>query len=269
MAKTFEALKQAKEDKGLKINIPPLTLPVEEREPALSPFDELEGPWVLPTPAQLRKFKNIPLMVEEFQRIKYRITHLDPNLPLKTILFCSPTRREGNSTVLTHFSHTLAAEGSKVLLIDGNLRNPNLHKAFHLPGEKGLTEIISDRNPHGGFDHFIKDTGLENLYVITSGSPHPNPGSILESDNFGILLNNLKVQWDWVLIDSPAITSCSDSNAVASKVDGIILVIQAEKTRWQVGQEIRAQLENCGGRILGVILNKRRFPIPAWVYKSL
>jgi capsular exopolysaccharide synthesis family protein len=193
---------------------------------------------------------------------------MDQNLPLKTILFCSPTRREGNSTVLMHFSQTLAAEGSKVLLVDANLRDSNLHKAFHLQRENGLTELVSEQRPRD-FDHFIKETSLENLYVITSGSPHPNPCSVFESDYFGTLLDQLKVQWDWVLIDSPAITSCSDSNALASKVDGIILVIQAEKTRWEVGQEIRAQLENCGGRILGVILNKRRLPIPRWIYRAL
>ena len=269
MSKTFEALKRAQEDKGLKVNIPALTSPAEERETILFPVDVPPRPRVLRAPAQLPKFKVISSTVEEFQRIKYRITHLAPNLIIKTILFCSPSRREGNSTVLLNFSQTLAAEGSKVLLIDANLRDPELHKAFHLQRQNGLTELVSEESPRRDFDHFIKETSLENLYVITGGSPHPNPGSVLESDYFGTLLDQLKFQWDWVLIDSPAITSYSDSNAVASKVDGIILVIQAEKTRWQVGQEIRERLENCGGRILGVILNKRRFPIPAWVYKSL
>ena len=268
MSKTFEALKRAQEEAGLKVKIPPVTLTTEER-PAISPLDEPVRPRVFPAPAKLPKIKNIPFMVEEFQRIKYRISHLDSDQPLKTILFCSPTRREGNSTLLMHFSQTLAAEGSKVLLIDGNLRNPNLHKALRLDRENGLTELVSNGNPHRGFDNFIKETRLDNLSVITSGSPHPNPGSVLEADYFGTLLNQLKIQWDWILIDGAAITSCSDSTAVASKVDGIVLVIQAEKIRWQAGLEIKSQLENCGGRILGVILNKRRFPIPGWIYRSL
>jgi non-specific protein-tyrosine kinase len=213
--------------------------------------------------------KNLSLLVEEYQRMKHKIIHSDPNLVMKAILFSSPGRGEGNSTVLIQFARTLAAEGNRVLLVDGNLRDPSLHEAFHLPRENGLTELIFSRNPFRNINQFLKGTNLENLWVITSGNTFPNPASILESSYLEMLIHEAKVQWDWVLFDSPPLTSCSDSVSLAARVDGVVLVVQAEKTRWEVVQEVQGRLEHGGGRILGVVLNKRRFHIPNWIYKSV
>jgi len=201
--------------------------------------------------------------------MKHRILHSDPNLMMKAILFSSPGRGEGNSTVLIHFAQTLAAEGNRVLLVDGNLRDPSLHKAFHLPQENGLTELLFSRSPFRNIGHFLKQTNLDNLWLITSGNAYPNPVSILESSYLEMLIDEVKGHWDWVLFDSPSVTSCSDSVALARKVDGVVLVVQAEKTRWEVVQEVQGRLEHGGGRILGIVLNKRRFHIPNWLYKSI
>jgi Mrp family chromosome partitioning ATPase len=110
---------------------------------------------------------------------------------------------------------------------------------------------------------------VDNLRVITSGNPHPNPVNIFRSDFFDSWIDQMKGQGDWVLFDSPPPNMYSDSIALAGKVDGVVLVVQAEKTRVKVIQNTRDLLENGGGNILGVVLNKRHFHIPDWLYKTL
>jgi capsular exopolysaccharide synthesis family protein len=271
MARTFEALQRAVEEKGLKTEFPPLTTVPENIEislPSLEEYRRAGNPLPIPVPKP-PKLGKLSVMVEEYQRMKYRIINYDPSLVIKSIVFCSPTRGEGASTVLIHFAQTLAAEGNRVLLVDGNLRNPHLHQAFRLPKENGLADLAFSMENFRNIEGCAKETSLENLMVITSGKSHPNPCSILGSDVFGTLNDQLKEKWDWILIDSPPVASCNDSMALACKADGIVLVVQAERTRWEAVQEAQERLKNCGGRVLGVVLNKRRFYIPKWIYKRI
>ncbi len=268
MAKTEGALRRAEEEKGLIAQIPPVTDESEEREASSPPFfEEFPRVQVLPGVPRRMPLKNLTFLVEEFQRMKHKIIHSDMNLVMKAILFSSPAPGEGNSTVLIHFAQTLAAEGDRVLLVDGNMRHPYIHQAFHLPRENGLTEMIFSRSSFRNLDQIIKATTLDNLWVITSGQPYPNPNSILESSYLQALTDHLKNLWDWVLFDCPPVNSYSDSVAMACLADGIVLVVRAEKTRWESVRSAQERLQNCGGRILGVVLNKRRFHIPAWIYK--
>ena len=101
----------------------------------------------------------------------------------------------------------------------------------------------------------MKDTLLDNLWLISSGF-HPNPGVIFEEEVFESQLEKLKAQGDWVLFDSPPLNSHNDAMALAGKVDGVVLVAQAEKTRWEVLQESKVRLGMSGGRILGVVLKR-------------
>jgi capsular exopolysaccharide synthesis family protein len=269
MAKTYTALKRAEEEQGLKAEVPALSSPLQEMEPSIPARKEppkINLPYVLPRPPASG---SLPFAVEEYQRMKYKIIHCDSDIIVKSILFCSPGRREGTSTVLIHFAQTLAVEGNRVLLVDANLRTPYLHQSFHLPRENGLVEMIFSGSSFRNIDQFIKATNLENLWVITGGQPYANPNSLLESGYLDDLNEHLKRQWDWILFDCPPVNAYSDSIAIACKTDGIIIVVQAGKTRWEAVQGTRERLENCGGRVLGVVLNKRRFHIPDWIYRRL
>ena len=295
MAKTSEAIKQAEKDSGVSVGLPPLT-PVPEdlgtspppsAEPrpeenfsirsALRKFGipspaEEESPWPEKDPAVITgnggsKSKRIAATVEEYRRMKHKILTFDPNNTIKTILFCSSDKGEGNSTVLLHFGQILASEGYQVILVDGNLRRPVLHRLLRAERDYGLGDF-QIRGKNLNVTELMKETPLDNLWVITSGF-HPNPGAIFEEEAFESQLEKLKAQGDWVLFDSPPLNSYNDAIALAGKVDGIVLVAQAEKTRWEVLQECKVRLEKSGGRILGVVLNKRRFHIPRWVYRRL
>jgi protein-tyrosine kinase len=269
MAKTYSALKRAEAEQGLKAELPAIPSSDQEMGPPFPSLREplkIDLPYMMPRPPASR---SLPFAVEEYQRMKYKIIHYDSDVIVKSILFCSPGRREGTSTVLIHFAQTLAVEGNRVLLVDANLRNPYLHQTFHLPRENGLVEMIFSGISLRNLDHFIKATNLENLFVITGGQPYANPNSLLESGYLGDLNEHLKRQWDWILFDCPPMNAYSDSIALACQADGIVIVVQAEKTRWEVVRGTRDRLENCGGKVLGIVLNKRRFHIPDWIYKKL
>ncbi len=269
MAKTFDALKRAEEEKDLRVQIPAVTTEIIKAEPQpapVVPWRDVEIPSGMPKPPRMKGYSSV---VEEYQRMKYRIIHYDPGVILKSLLFCSPGRREGNSTVLIQFGQTLAAEGNRVLLVDGNLRNPYLHKAFRLSRENGFSDLLLFRISSRAIGTYIKRTKWDNLDVLTSGQPHPHPNSILQSDIFDAINDYLKTQWDWVLFDCSPACPFSDCIALAPRTDGIVLVIQAEKTRWEVAQDVRSRLEQCGGKVLGVVLNKRRYHIPQFIYQHL
>jgi capsular exopolysaccharide synthesis family protein len=205
-------------------------------------------------------------LMKAYYRLKQNILRSDADKNMKTLLFSSCTKGEGNSTVLINFAMMLSSEGEKVLLVDTNLRSPSFHEIFNLNREDGVTELLLNKKT---LQEVIKKTDYPNLFVITSGTPHSNPPILLESDSLDSLIRVMKSIVDWVLFDSPPVNSFDDSMALADRMDGVVMVIQAEKTRSELAQSAKQQLENAGGNILGVVLNKRRFYIPRWLYKTV
>jgi len=206
-----------------------------------------------------------PLM-EEFHQLKHNILRLNNREKNKTILFSGITEGEGNSTVLINFAMTLASEGDRVLLVDGNLRHPSFHNVFRLEKENGLTELSLKK---ATLMYVIKPTQFSNLSVITCGGDTSNPFAIIESKSLDPFIEEMRSQADWVLFDSPPINSFNDAIALASKIDGVIIVVQAEKTKWEAALHAKQRIESTNRNILGVVLNRRRLYIPEWLYRRL
>lgn len=249
MAKTFEALMKAEKEDQIR--------PEETKTFELKPRSKPHIPMEFKLPHQI---------AEENHKMIHHLLSSVVDRKIKTLLFSSSTEGEGNSTVLSNFAITLASDGDKVILIDANLRNPALHDLFSLDKKGGLTELLLEDN---SLKDVIKQTRLKNLSVITSGIPHTNPFSIYKSQLLDSIIEQLKTHYDWVLFDSPPITTYNDSTSLAGKVDGVLMVVQAEKTRWEVAQSAKERIENGKAKILGVVLNKRKKHIPNWAYKLL
>ena len=248
MAKTFEAFMKAEKEH--------LIQPVETKV-----FDI--KPQAKPLPLG---YKLPPQVVEEFQRMKHLILNANTESDIKTLLFASAKEGEGTSTTIRNLAITLASGGDTVLLVDANLRNPVLHDFFNVDKRNGLTELLLGKKD---LSRVIKETKINNLSIITSGSTHSNPSSILESAFFASVTEQMKEYATWILFDAPSINSFNDSSTLAAKVDGIIMVVQAESTRWEVAQNAKERIENGKIKLLGVILNKRKMYIPDWIYKML
>ena len=249
MARTFEALLKSKEDNHIR--------PEEAKAFDLTPHHKVHIPL---------NFKIPPQIAEEYYRMKQLIRHANPERKITTLLLSSSKAGEGTSTVLRTFAITLASSGDRVLVVDANLRNPTLHSLFNVEKKNGLTELLINRNT---LPDAIKKTQIKHLSIITSGIPHSNPSSVLDSSSLASVIEQMKEHYDWILFDSPPINACNDSSTLASKMDGAVMVVQAENTRWEVAQRARERIESDKVKILGVVLNRRKMYIPDWAYKLL
>jgi protein-tyrosine kinase len=253
MAKIYEALMKAEEERQKK----------PDKIIAFEPKSDVHKPW---TGGDERRFKIYRLTWEQCGQIKYNILRNTSGKNIRTLLFSSPTQGEGNSTVLINFAMSLAFEGERVLVVDSNLRNPSLHHVFNLEKENGFAELIFGKV---ALKDVIKETLFDNLFVITCGADQFSPSSVFRSNSLDIRIEEMKRQADWIIFDAPQINSYDDPVTLASRVDGVVMVVEAEKNRWEVAQLAKQRIENGKGKILGVVLNKRQFHIPDWLYKRL
>jgi capsular exopolysaccharide synthesis family protein len=190
-----------------------------------------------------------------------------PDRDIKSIVFSSAKHGEGTSTVSSYFALSLSKEGdSRILIIDANLRNPVLHRVFDVQGGKGLAELLTDDID---LHSVIQQTSFRNLLIMPSGKCTQNPAYKFENERLKGIVDELKAEFDFAIFDSAPILPYSDTLVLVSKLDGVILIVKAEQTRWEVAQKAKEELEKSGAHILGVILNQRHYHIPEFVYKRL
>jgi capsular exopolysaccharide synthesis family protein len=161
----------------------------------------------------------------------------------------------------------LARDGRyNVLLIEANLRNPSLQEIFDVHPDQNLSGYFSNGTKPASA---IKKVGPENLYVVTPGSKSSGPVSLFESQRFWEFLKTMRSEFEYVVLDGPPLPSFSESKVICSKVDGVVMVVESGKTRKQVALRAKKDIEQAGGTVLGVVLNKRKYHIPEWVYRRL
>jgi len=184
-----------------------------------------------------------------------------------TLAIIGCQRGEGVSTIAANISAKLAqGRGGRVLLIDTNIRRPSAHQIFKTRLRPGLMDI-----PTAGLDirNLIISQRFKNLHILAAGMPNGSPPGILQPTRFTQFINSMKTNYRHVVIDMPAIKEARFSARLSSLCDGVVLVIEAERLRWQVLLEAKEQLLKWNANLIGVVLNKRRFPIPGWLYRML
>ena len=176
-------------------------------------------------------------------------------------------RGEGVSTVAANISAMLAqGGGGRVLLVDTNIRCPSAHQIFQTRLEPGLANIPTADHDYGDI---IVSERFKNLHILAAGMPNGSPPGILRPAQFAKLIKSMKKDYRHVVLDMPAMKEARSTARLASLCDGVVLVIEAERLRWEVLLEAKAQLLKWNANTLGVVLNKRRFPIPEWLYRML
>ncbi|WP_159083052.1 MULTISPECIES: CpsD/CapB family tyrosine-protein kinase [unclassified Lysinibacillus] len=191
-------------------------------------------------------------ILEQFRTIRTNITFSMPDQELKTILVTSSTPGEGKSTNAANLGVVFAQEGKRVLIIDADMRKPTLHQTFKTFNKVGLSNVIAKK---AAFYEAIQETFIVGLYVITSGPIPPNPSELLSSKAMDALLLDVKKDFDIIIIDSPPLLSVSDSQILANKCDGTILVVNAGVVEKSAVQKATAILSTSQSKILGVVLN--------------
>lgn len=177
------------------------------------------------------------------------------------------------SNLMSHYSHfsnsniaSNAAAKNETVLIDFNLKNPSVHQLFNLEREKGLTEILFENLE---YQRALKTISLSELKIITAGKPVTNSVTLLKNQRFDQLLQQLKQEFKYIILDLAPIIPNADFMVLEKLIDGVILVVQAGVTHWEIVQKAQVKLANSGIPILGVALNRRSYSIPEFIYRKL
>ena len=193
---------------------------------------------------------------EEFRAIRTSIQYSNLDNKIKTILVTSTTKNEGKTTTISNLAVSFAKlDNKKVLLIDCDLRNPSVHKAFGISNIKGLSDLLIEGK---SMLNYINSTQVENLHIITAGAVPPNPAEVLASDTMKEFIKNIQNEYDYVFIDTPPIGMVTDAGILASFIDGTVLVVRYEMVDINKIKESKKKLNAVNANILGAILNRRK-----------
>lgn len=189
---------------------------------------------------------------EAYRTLRTSVLFSSLDSPLRTLLVTGAGAGEGSSAISCNLAVAFAQAGTKAILVDGDLRRPSVHEAFGLANDKGLTTALLDDT---GGELPLQPTSVPNLQLLTAGPLPPNPADLLGTQRMQRLIQALSASADLVLFVSPPAGYVADAAVLASKADGVILVISAGKTRREVAMRAKALLEKANARILGVVLD--------------
>lgn len=194
---------------------------------------------------------------EAFRQIRANLQFAIANLRGNSLLVSSPAPGEGKSTIIANLALAVAQTGRRVIIIDGDLRRPSVHKLFSdVQREPGLSNYLADLEPD--LNAVVRQTTEGSLNVITSGPTPPNPAELLGSPKMATLLDQLRNDYDMVFVDSPPLLPVADGTILASQLDGAIVVVDAFSTRSGSLDAALAAVRHSQVPILGVIVNKLR-----------
>ncbi len=190
--------------------------------------------------------------LEAFRSLYTNIHLLSAGRAIRSVLVSSAVGGDGKSTVALYLATTAAAVGQRVLLIDADLRCPQLHAKLGLRNLRGLSEVISTDL---SLNEVIQSSSQENLFVLTAGQIPPDPIKLLSSKKMQYLMEQFEAFFDLVIYDSPPLVGLADGHLIAAHTDGTILVVRLAKTdRSQVSQVLE-ELKLSGASILGIVAN--------------
>jgi succinoglycan biosynthesis transport protein ExoP len=209
---------------------------------------------------------------EAYRILRTNIEYLTFEKPLQCMLLTSATMQEGKSTTIANLAVVFAQQGKKVLLLELNLRRPSLHRVFGFEKGQGVTDILIDRVGWRDCVNTVTDLalgkfsmedifvlpGLDNLHILPHGHTPPNPTELISSKKMDLLFQELRDNFDIILVDGPPLLPVADSMIISKKVDGVILVYMVGNAPRSSLRLTKERLETVQANILGVVLNDIR-----------
>ncbi|MEW6268548.1 MAG: polysaccharide biosynthesis tyrosine autokinase [Thermodesulfobacteriota bacterium] len=208
-----------------------------------------------------------PVPVEAYRSIRTSLLFAKPTAPMQTILVTSSQPGEGKTATAVNLAMSLCELGNRVILIDADLRRPRCHGELGLPPAQGLTEVLRghaqvadvvQRIDIGRMetpDGVARGDGRALIHLLQSGSRVVDSSALLASRVMSDLLDQLSSDYDLVLIDSPPVFPITDASILASRVDGVVVVVHGQRTGRQVTREALERLRFVGAHVVGVVLN--------------
>jgi len=207
---------------------------------------------------------------EAFRALRTNLQFLRLEMKGKLFLITSSFVQEGKTLNVVNLALSMAQAGSKVLLVDADLRKPMVHRVFGLSREPGITDYVLG-NYHWkevvntisdvmlgefGIDDILKTPGMDNMNFVTAGTTPPNPTEILSSNRFKEFLSEAGKEYDYIFVDSPPILPVADATEIAPLMDGIFLIYTVGKIGRGVLKRAKSTLDNVEAKVMGVVLNQ-------------
>lgn len=190
---------------------------------------------------------------EAYRTLRTNLEFSSLDKPVKTMVVTSPGPEEGKSTTLANLAVTLAQAEKEIILVDCDLRRPSQHEIFGVNNGVGLTTMVVDDEAMA--DPPLQLTSVPGLWLLPSGPLPPNPSELVGSRRMEEILAVLSQRADTVLFDAPPVIAVTDAAVLSSKVDGVLLVINAGGTKRDHAQKAKALLEKVNANLVGAVLN--------------
>jgi Mrp family chromosome partitioning ATPase len=235
--------------------------PASERTPLL--FPSVDG---VSTPQ--RAPQRVDQMAQE-ERLKLvqRIFLAQPANRGRAIVFAGVDRGTGCSRICVEASRSLAANTSRsICVVDANFRSSSLNRFLAVPDERGLADCMLEQ---GAVRTFTRQLEPSHLHLLPAGFLTPESPNLLNSERLMSRLIELRKEFDYILIDAPALNVYSDAIALARAADGVVVVLEADSTRRESALKGLESLREVQIEVLGAVLNRRTFPIPEFLYRKL
>lgn len=190
-------------------------------------------------------------VVEAYKSARTNFMFLLSDSGKKEVVFTSAISEEGKTTTCINLAITFAQTGSRVLIIDADMRKPRIHRLMKIPSTPGLSDRLGNLTKL----ECVYATSFENVFVLPAGTIPPNPAELLASEAMRRLLTELNESFDYIFIDTPPVDVVTDAAVLASRLHGLILVARQGYSRKEIMQSAVAALEQAGVNILGILLN--------------
>ena len=208
------------------------------------------------------------LITEQYKILRTNVLSAHKGKPLKVLAVTSSIHQEGKTVTSLNLAVTLAQSTKKprVLLIDGDMRRGRLAKYLGIDHPEGLSDVLTGQKNVG---EVLFNLDIENLTFMTSGPVPHNPVELLDSEAMSGVMDDLKRQFDHIIIDTPPIISVTDAGIVGSRSDGVLMVIQAGRTQRGIVRRATELLHQSHAEILGHVLTNIEYHLPEYIYRYL
>lgn len=193
------------------------------------------------------------VMSETYRSLRANLRFASIDRPVRSLAITSSLEQEGKTITTCNLAVVLAQAGSRVVVVDADMRRPSAHAVFEVELSPGLADVLAGRSAWKNVVH--PALGLEGLHFVPAGKTPANPGALLDSPAFRTLLVELTAAYDYVLFDVPPVLAVADAAAFFRQLDAIVLLTRYRRCTSDVVEGARHQIERMGGHVVGVIFN--------------
>lgn len=248
MSRNFQLMQQLEIDTSLAVS--------DAIDPALSRLEELPI-----------RYGDNPWASDEALSLVQRVFLPQGAASPRMVVFAGVNPGDGCTGFCASVAGTLAQNGlGPICIVEANFRSPSLHNLFGTTNQRGLADALLRDGP---ITSFAKPIGSESMWLLTSGARALDSANLLSTDRAKARFAELRDEFSLIVVDTPPLTKYTDALAIGQLADGLVLVLEAETTRREAAQGAVSTLRSAKIPILGAVLNKRTFPIPARIYKLL